>query len=50
MASEPDESSRIGSEKHIQKLFKMSWLRTLLGVHGPEILKDFWAAREWGEK
>lgn len=36
-----DESSRTGSQKHIRKLFKISWLGALLGVHGPEILKDF---------
>lgn len=49
MASEPDESSRTGSQKqenHVQKLFKMSWLRTVLGVHGREILKDFCTVRE----
>lgn len=41
MAGELDESSKTGSQKHIQKLFKIAWLRALLGFHGPEILKDF---------
>lgn len=49
MTSEPDESSRTGSQKPIEKLFKMSWLRALLGVHGPEVQKIF-ALQESGEK